>query len=497
MKQLNMKRLILAVCCLFPAACEVDDGLRLPARQSPPAHLAGYELLCRIAHITDTHIVDEESPARFAGAQDITSSAWRPYEAHSTQLLDGIIREINRIHASGRTIDFVVHTGDTCDNSQSNELAWLLDLFDGGEINPLTGPDDRPPETRPDPLMDPHAAFQAQGLYQSAVHGDAASVPWYVVFGNHDRFAIGVFPIFQDFLGRRTAPLPFSERPGILLPNFFDPLAGFTHGTVTPANPGPPPLLDPPAFVLPNPGRGYFNKGEFISAMFTTTTGPPGHGFVDPQTDHAWYSVSPTPGLRLIGLDTCEPAHKIEGFPYQDGSILGPQVDFFRAELDAATQQGEVVIVTSHHPSASLWEGYGSVLIGSTFRELLNEYPNVILHLAGHSHHNLVSNRLGYVEIETCSTLDLPQEGRIVEIWRNPADGTVAIAYDMFSHLDDDLPALGDDPLRSLRRAAQQTAQADATAAQRQKRWDPSGADPHGRPADRTGLWLRPAPLRP
>ncbi len=492
-----MRRTILTLCFLLPLACEVDDGLRLPSSESPPADLADYELLCRIAHISDTHLVDEESPARFAGAGDITSSAWRPYEAYSTQLLDGILRAINRIHASGRTIDFVVHTGDACDNSQSNELAWLLDLFDGREINPLTGLDDRQQETRPDPLMDPHATFQAQGLYRTAVHGDAASVPWYTVFGNHDRFAIGVFPIIQDVFGRRTAPLPFSERPGIFLPNYFDPLAGFSHGIVTPANPGPPPLLDLPAFVLPNSQRGYFNKSDFIAAMFTTTTTPLGHGFVDPEVDHTWYSISPAPGLRLIGLDTCEPAHMIEGFPYQDGSILGPQVDYLRAELDAATQRGEVVIITSHHPSASLWDGYGSVLIGSTFRELLNEYPNVVLHLAGHTHRNRVSDRLGYLEIETCSTLDLPQEGRLVEIWRNLTDGTVAITYDMFSHLDDDLPTLGDDPLRPLRLDAQRIAQADATAAQGQKRWDPAGADPHGRPADRTGTWLKPAPLRP
>ena len=147
---------------LASAACETDLPVLLPARTSPAAELQGYELLARFAHVTDTHVVDEESPARFAGAHELVSPAWRPYEAYSTQLLDGILRMVNRIHASGRTIDFLLHTGDACDNSQSNELAWVLGVFDGGEINPLTGPDDRPIESRPDPLLDPHATFTAQ-----------------------------------------------------------------------------------------------------------------------------------------------------------------------------------------------------------------------------------------------------------------------------------------------------------------------------------------------
>jgi 3',5'-cyclic AMP phosphodiesterase CpdA len=480
--------LFLVICLVGLGACEVDEGLRLPSREGGVSDTGGYELVARIVHISDTHITDEESPARFAGAGEIVSSAWRPYEAYSTQLFDGIIRTVNRIHASGRTVDFVVLTGDACDNSQGNELAWCLDVLDGQVINPLSGPDDRPVEDRPDPSMDPHATFDAQGLYQTGVHGDLPSIPWFAVPGNHDAFAIGVFAIIEDFWGRRTAPLPLPRRPGLFLPVVLDPLAWLAHGNVTPAEPGPPCLFEIPRFVPPNPERTFFNRREFIRAMFTTETEPAGHGFVDPETDPGWYSVAPVPGLRLIGLDTSRPAHELPGsFFYQDGSISAEQVAFLRGELEAAGERGELVVVASHHPSRSLWPGYGSALAGSGFRELLNEYPNVVVHLAGHSHRNRITDRDAYLEVETCSTLDLPQEGRLLEIWRNQADGTALLSYEMFSHLDDELPPLGDDPLEAQRRLAQATALGDAGAADRQKRGDPTGADPYGRPSDRRG----------
>ncbi|MCZ6699726.1 MAG: hypothetical protein O7D94_12410, partial [Planctomycetota bacterium] len=59
------------------------------------------------------------------------------------------------------------------------------------------------------------------------------------------------------------------------------------------------------------------------------------------------------------------------------------------------------------------------------------------------------------------------------------------IAYEMFSHLDDDLPPLGDDPLRGLRSTARDIALADKGGAARQKLYDPTGAEPGGRPGDR------------
>ncbi len=467
--------------------CDPDSALLLPGRENAPVDLAGLTLVARVVHVTDTHLVDEESPARFAGAHAFTSTAWRPYESYSTQLFDGIIRTVNRIHAAGRTIDFVVHTGDCCDNAQFNELDWLLAVLEGEVVNPLSGPDDRPAGTRPPPAMDPHALFQAQGLYRTHRHGDLPSIPWYVLIGNHDVYSMGVFPIVQWPDGHRTAPLPLDFRPGVVLPVNLDPVGCWAHGNVTPADPGPPRFLEFPSYVEPNPDRAFFNKREFIRAMFDTASGPIGHGFTERESGPTRYSVCPVPGLRLIGLDTCDAAISIPGFFYPDGAISAAQVDFLRSELDAALDSGEIVIVATHHPSARLKAAYGSALVGSGFRALLNSYPNVVLHLTGHLHRNRVTDHGGYIEIETCSTLDLPQEGRIIEIWRDDTDGTVIVSYEMFSHIDDTLPALEEDPLRAMRGAARAIALGDKDAATRQKRFDPTGEDPRGRPTDRKG----------
>lgn len=468
-----------------------EPGLLLPGRESDTELPPGLTLVARIAHISDTQIVDEESPARFAGAQVITRSAWRPYESYSTQLFDGILRSVNRVHAAGRPIDFLVFTGDACDNAQSNELDWVLSVLDGDFVDPLTGPDDRDAAGRPDPLRDPHAGFLPQGLYRGGVHGELPSIPWYIVYGNHDIYSIGVFPILRFGDGRQFAALPLEFRPGFVLPVRLDPLASFTHGRVTPGDPGPPEFLEVALPVAPNADRAYFDRREFVRALFDTTSGPPGHGFADPETESSWYSVRPVEGLRLIGLDSTDRTVEFPGLFYSEGALSRRQLAYLRDELEAALELGEIVIVLSHHPTSSLDRDGGGEVDGAELRAVLNEFRNVAAHLAGHTHRNRVSDRGGYLEIETASTLDLPQEWRLVEIWRD-ADGGVVIAYEVFSHLGETLPPLGDDPLRDLRADARDLAAGDKTDATRRKRFDPSGADPYGRPADRRDVRFLP-----
>lgn len=485
-----LRSLLVGGIVALAAGCGVqtDNPLLLPADRNTPADTSSLTLVARIVQITDTHVVDAESPARFAGAHDLVYSAWRPWEAYSTQLLDGIVRMTNRIHASGQRIDFVMHTGDACDNAQSNELEWFLGIMDGRAITPLSGPDDRPAEARPIPTLDPYATFQPQGLYRTGVHGDLPSIPWYTLVGNHDAYAIGVFPIVTWPDGSRSAPLPLNQRPGILLPNVFDPIGSWSHGNVTPANPGPPCLLTLPSYVAPNPERAYFDKHEYIHALSDTATGPAGHGFQAGENAPTWYSLSPVPGLRLIGLDTSDVPAPIPGLPYSEGCIPETQRAFLQSELNAARQRGELVVVATHHPSRTLDVPSGSVLSPAEFRNILSACPNVVLHLAGHTHENRVAQRDGYVEIETCSTLDLPQEGRVVEIWRDAVDGSVAIGYRTFSDTDDTLPPLGDDPLRAMRQQARAIAESNAALVIQQRPTDSADANPQGSPSDRTGV---------
>ena len=437
-----------------------DDALLLPADTQTLPRTSGMTLLARFVHITDTHMVDVESPARWTGSDALVSSAWRPWEAWSTQLLDGIVRTTNRIHASGTPVDFAIITGDVCDNLQLNELDWFATVMDGGTVHPLSGADDRPVESRPDRLLDPYATFKAAGVYRQGVHGEQPSIPWYSLMGNHDAYSIGVFPVVAGFDGHLVGVLPLAQRPGLWLPNVLDPLGELTHGRVTPADPGPPGLFELPVEVPVVAERAYFDPGQFISVMNHTRSGPRGHGF-DSTAGPLWYSVSPVPGLRLCGLYTSQQPNPIPEIPNHDGCILADQLAWLRGELEAATSRGERVVVASHHPSGSLLASYGSAADADSFQALLNAYPCVILHLAGHNHRNRVADRGHYLEIETCSTLDWPQEARLLEIWRDP-QGEIFIGYDTFSHLDERWPPLGEDPLRDLREQAWRLALAEA-----------------------------------
>ena len=106
-------------------------------------------------------------------------------------------------------------------------------------------------------------------------------------------------------------------------------------------------------------------------------------------------------------------------------------------------------------------------------------------------------DRGGYIEIETCSTIDPPQEGRIIEIWRDETNGSIAVSYRMFSGLDDTLPPLGDDPLLPLRQAANALAERGKTDPALQRTSEPVDVDPEGSPSDREGtIRLRRSPTR-
>lgn len=472
-----LKALVPSVLMLC-GGCGALSGLVLPGESTDPVDTTRFELLARVVHLSDAHMVDEESPGRLTAAAALTRSAWRPYEAYSTQLLDGMVRTINKIHVARHTIDFVVFTGDTTDNAQANELRWFITAFDGGRIQPRTGPDDRDPSSLPDALLDPHHAFDAQGLYRRGVHGDAPTIGWYGTLGNHDRFAVGVLPIVTDFSGRRVSPLPLENRIGLFLPVILDPTGSLAWAPITPANPGPPPDINLPMIVEPNPERRFITDRDFVEAHLQSTSEPPGHGFDAESPGRTWYSVSPLPGLRLITLNSATPLLDQPTLIYHEGAISFPQLLFLRRELKNAQARNECVIVATHHPSDALTAVYGTALMPRSFRRLLNEYSCVKLHIAGHWHRNVVYDRGGYVEIVTSSIIDAPQLGRVIEIWRRTqiephasaraddgesGDG-IELRYWGFSHLaeidppDDSHADLFHDPLLPMRRVAAELA---------------------------------------
>ena len=200
-----------------------------------------------------------------------------------------------------------------------------------------------------------------------------------------------------------------------------------------------------------------------MKAHLASIGDPLGHGFTADHPDRTWYSASPVPGLRLITLNSSTPAFEQPEFAFSEGAISYEQRLFLERELQRAQAPDEWVIVATHHPSSTLELIYGTSLGPQTFRSLLNKYPCVKLRLAGHLHANVVTDRGGYREIVTSSMLDAPQQGRVIEIWRD-ASGEAQLRYWMFSHLDaidppdDSQAALFDDPLMLLRRKAAELA---------------------------------------
>ena len=141
-------------------------------------------------------------------------------------------------------------------------------------------------------------------------------------------------------------------------------------------------------------------------------------GFDPGRPERTWYTAAPVPGVRLITLNTSDPAAPEPERVYSEGAVSLAQLFFLAGELKSAEERGEIVIVATHHPSATFAATYGSALMPNTFRQILRRSSNVKLHIAGHSHRNAVTDRGGYVEVETCSILDAPQEGRVIEIWQ-------------------------------------------------------------------------------
>jgi 3',5'-cyclic AMP phosphodiesterase CpdA len=197
-----------------------------------------------------------------------------------------------------------------------------------------------------------------------------------------------------------------------------------------------------------------------------------------------------------VVLDTCRPLIALPTGFYAEGAIDPAQLAFLDRELAAAEARDHLVVVVTHHPSASLDWRHGSVIGADAFRGMLSRYPGVVAHLAGHNHRHRVWDYGGYVEFETASTLDYPQEGRVLELWKG--DGAVELRYQVFSHLPElnDKPELGlakpdDDPRLPMRRVAYEASAAHVGAAP--KRHDAGsesagkGIDALGAPRDRTG----------
>jgi metallophosphoesterase (TIGR03767 family) len=468
--------------------------------------------LAYFGQLSDFQLADEESPARVEFVDPAGSpveAAFRPWEALNPFVDEAMIRQVNAFAAaspvaawdgSRSAMGFAIDTGDSADNQQLNETEWVRTLLEGGPLDPNSGVD---PASASDPscLLVPGGAAEAvkytgvqdyddylegpdpyfydpddprgaaagwpqyPGLMDRAQQPFAATglaVPSYVSFGNHDALA----------QGNQAANAGFEEvatgcvKPMVGVPGELEGLADLSPATL---------LSNPAATVLvpPDPGRRYVSKAEY-KGIFRGGEQADGHGFahVDPVEESAsrgaagYYSLVPTPGLRMIALDTvCEGG--VAG-PCADGNIDDPQFRWLEAELKEATAADQLIVLFGHHAIPSLTanvpdeaappctapDAHGHdvnpgcdldprsstpIHLGEEMVELLHRYPHVVAWVAGHSHVNDVTpypapgGGHGFWSIRTAAEADWPQQTRLLELFDNH-DGTLSLFGTIVDH---------------------------------------------------------------
>lgn len=367
-----------------------DVMVVLPPGADPPDSGPNAERISRFVHLADTQLADDESPLRVA-TFDTPSIAggYRPQEAWGCSVLNAAVRSINAIHAE-QPLDFVVLGGDNSDSAQSNEVDWFLRILDGASVVHCDSGDDDDPV--PGEANDPKDRFAPVGL----------DVPWIWVSGNHDLLVQGNFPI----AGREETAV------GDVVPD-----GGATIDWST---------FDREVFmgpVIPDPARALLDNPALLA---TVAAAGDGHG-IDEETvssgkgSYTW--DVPDTEIRFLVVDTATPTGA-DGGVIVDSHLEG----FLRPALDEAEADGKLVIVSSHHASGSLHDGAGlggvaqeGALEPADWRAFLADYPNVIAHLAGHSHEHRVeyfepAGSRGYWEIVTSGLIDWPHQMRMLEV---------------------------------------------------------------------------------
>ncbi|MGC4121399.1 MAG: metallophosphoesterase [Myxococcales bacterium] len=387
--------------------------------------------LLYLAHLTDIHVIDEESPARTINLDRVAGAAWHYQEAHASQVLDAMVRKLRALDAA-RPLDLALFTGDLIDNNQKNELGWFLKVLEGGPLQPNSGDLENPLPGTDD---DPHDSFTAMGL---------GPIPWAIAPGNHDLLIQGNLPMTPPLYD--YSPVTGDPRRGTIgrydLGRVNPPACNAIPGNESPTPPRciPTPPSSLTAGTLPaDPNRANLTRDDFLAAVRAAPGLPAGHGYGQAlaSSGDGDYVLEPVPGLplRVVVLNTTA-AGSAAGF-YPKSKING----FLADTLAQAEQDQALVIVASHHPSDTI------VGNGDELRAKLNACPNVVLHLVGHTHDSLVTPRPGatpqhgYWEVTTAGLVAWPQQARLVELV-DKRDGTAELWLTMVD-FDTDHGSLG------------------------------------------------------
>ncbi|MCP4675110.1 MAG: hypothetical protein GY854_06315 [Deltaproteobacteria bacterium] len=396
------------------------DGLRVGESAETPT--GEPTSIAYFWHVTDSQIVDEESPARLINGEVVSQSAYRNQESWSVHFLEATIRTGNDL-ARFRAFDFAVLTGDMIDNIQRNEQEWFIRIMEGELVNPDSGDDDDP---IPGEGNDQHDSFMAEGF--------ARQIPWYTVLGNHDELIQGNFDGLSAVIVAKPTGTVVSALSAAVIPTCLDE-PFFGNESLTPKRCYMPhKSYFNKKSVVADPERAYISRKEWIESFFGTETIPDGHGLTQDNIDSktGYYAVDGVvPGVPSILIVLSTVSSQLA-----DGTIGAPQLDWLKEQLNTAEAAGKMVIVASHHPLRTMANN------AQTLTNIFNDHANVVMYVNGHTHENRIhahpaptgqSPEYGFWEIETSAIVDWPGQTRLIEIVDN-RDGTGDIYCTMLDY---------------------------------------------------------------
>jgi len=422
-----------------------------------------------LAHLSDIHVIDAQTPARMDAIQSISpklfTDACRPQDTLTVHVLASMVDAVvsgQTSSVTGAPLAAALSTGDSADNLSQVETAWYIDILDGKEVLANTGavgiyegpqvwaeatyayhPDD--------PRDDVFGAYgfpAIPGMLEAAVTNPVQSqglpVPWYAVYGNHDAMFMGTFRpdpgLAAWAVGDRKAALG-EALAGNWLQGFASDLslAQIAFNAIRQQLGWMPGLR----VVTPDPKRKLLERTQFMQAHLNSpaTPGPVGHGWTGANVDtgQTWWKADLSPYLRVFGLDTCNMAAGA------DGAVPQEQFDWLKGELAKCQADKRLALVCSHHNSYTLendarpvWGG-SRLVHAEEFIDMLLEYPACIAWLNGHTHINTVTPHAkdgglgGFWEITTASCVDFPQQQQLIEFIDN-RDGTMSIFVSALDH---------------------------------------------------------------
>jgi len=438
----------------------------------PPESLPDGAALACLIHMTDLHVTDVQSPARF----EFVNREWedprfrelltmqRPQETLNSHAIDAMVRTINRLAAgplTGSAFQALVMTGDAIDNTQRNELDNFIALMNGGLVHADSGTlgyegvqsvawpgdfywkPDGPPE---DDLFQSGFGFpSAPGLLEQALaqfQAPGLRVPWLGCYGNHEEVCQGVglvTPALRQVMAgsRKAYAMPEGIDRGTALETFVLRPEAFATG---------------PAFhVSPDPDRRPVDRREFVEAHYLAG----GHGFTEQNRQRGAAYYAQDAGLvRFIMLETVCETGGAEGHldPSQLMWLERRLIEVHSAYLspDGTTirtrNEDRLVVLMSHHGLDTMSNPRLESSVEDLL-EVLRRFRNVVLWLNGHIHANRITPRydrlLGtaFWEVTTSSIVDWPSQARLVELFE-AGEGRLAIACTMVDHQASELAAM-------------------------------------------------------